>query len=157
MGNGECLGMSTLSWTIDRTARLVTIRGRGVFDLPFIKTFREAMWKEETVGLSKLIDLTQADIQLSESDLQEMAATPPSASVANKGSIAIVIGANPAPLLVDMAVLLKTRTSLRRRLRLFMDEAEALQWLASEMKISDLVRELPDLWPKRILDAKLDC
>lgn len=145
--------MSTLGWTIDRTARLVTISGMGVFDLPFIKSFREAMSREGAVALSKLIILTHADIHLSRSDLQEMAATVPSASGANKGSIAIVIGTTPSPLLVDMAVLLKTRTGLLRRMRLFMEEAEAREWLASETRINDIAGELSDLLPKR----KLDC
>lgn len=115
------------------------------------------MWREGTVGLPKLIDLSEADIRLSESDFQEMAVTLRSGSALNKGPIAIVIGSTPPPTLVDMAVLMKNRISVRRRLRLFREEAEARQWLASEAEIAALAGELSDLLSTRNFNAKLDC
>lgn len=144
-------------WTISGPERLVILRGRGVFDLPFIKSFRDSMWREGAVGLPKMIDLSEADIRLSESDFQEMAVTLRSGSALNKGPIAIVIGSTPPPTLVDMAVLMKNRISVRRRLRLFREEPEARQWLASEAEIAALAGELSDLLPTRNFNAKLDC
>lgn len=148
--------MSTLSWTIDRTARLVTVHGIGVLDLAFIKSFRDSMWREGAVGLCKLIDLSQAQIELSEGDFQEMAVTIRSGSVENKGPIAIVVGRTPSPLLIDMAVLLKNRISLRRRLRLFAEEVEARDWLASETEIMALAGEFNSLVPTHILNSNLE-
>lgn len=43
-----------------------------------------------------------------------------------------VLGHKPAPLLVDMAILLKDRIGSRRRLRIFTDETDAREWLFSE-------------------------
>jgi hypothetical protein len=149
--------MDALSWTIDRKAHLVTIRGIGVFDLPFIKSFRDEMWREGAVGLCKLIDLSRADIQLSESDFQQIATTIRTGRANNKGPIAIVVGKTPPPLLVDMAVLLKNRISLRRRLRLFADEADAREWLASEAKVMALAGSLSSLMLKNTFNPSADC
>lgn len=130
--------MGTLGWTICRPESLVTVRGVGVFDLPFVTSFRQAMRAEGTGGFCKLFDLTRADIQLSSHDLQTMVARSWSCSATTAGPIAIVVGRTPPPLLVDMAVLLKHRIGDCRRLRLFIDETDAREWLASEGPATDL-------------------
>jgi hypothetical protein len=124
--------MGALSWNISKADRLVVIRGVGVFDLAFMTSFRQAMRAEGAAGYGKLFDLSRADIQLSSDDLQTMAARTRLADPLKSGPIAIFLGHEPPPLLVDMAVLLKTRIGNRRRLRLFTDEVLARQWLLSE-------------------------
>lgn len=134
--------MEGLGWTIDRTAGLVTVRGMGVFDLPFAMSFQEMVRAGGMVRYCKLFDLRLADIRLSNDDLQAMVASTRLFSATTAGPIAVVVGRNPPPLLVDMAVLLKNRIGRRRRLHLFIDEAEARQWLASEEALARLSREL---------------
>ena len=126
--------MSALNWTIHRTQGLVVIRGVGVFDLPFMASFREAMRAEGAAGYCKLFDLSRADIQLSRDDLEIMAARTRLADALRSGPIAIMLGHNPPPLLVDMAILLMNRIGKRRRLRLFTNESEARLWLSSEAR-----------------------
>ncbi|TAJ97434.1 MAG: hypothetical protein EPO41_03245 [Reyranella sp.] len=124
--------MGTLGWKIYRPAGLVVVRGVGVFDLSFATAFRETMRAEGAVGYCKLFDLSRADIQLSSDDLNIMAASTRLTGPTIAGPIAILVGRTPPPLLVDMAVLLKHRIGDRRRLRLFTDETDAREWLASE-------------------------
>jgi hypothetical protein len=124
--------MGTLGWKIYRPAGLVIVRGVGVYDLSFATSFRETMRAEGAVGYCKLLDLSRADIQLSSDDLNTMAASTRLAGPTTAGPIAIVVGRMPPPLLVDMAILLKHRIGDRRRLRLFIDETGAREWLASE-------------------------
>ena len=124
--------MSALSWDISKSEGLVVIRGVGLFNLAFMTSFREAMRAEGAAGYRKLFDLSRADIQLSSDDLHTMVARTRLVDPVKSGPIAIMLGHEPPPLLVDMAVLLKSRLGNRRRLRLFTDEAEARQWLSSE-------------------------
>lgn len=137
--------MGTLGWTINRAARLVTVRGVGVYDLSFAIALGAAMWSERAVGYGKLLDLSRADIQFSSDDLQTMVATTCLAGRTTAGPIAIVLGHDPDPLLLDMAVLLKSRIGDRRRLRVFTDEWTARQWLSSEARIVYLSSQLARL------------
>lgn len=140
--------MGTLGWTINRGEGLVTVRGVGVYDLAFVNSLRTAMWAEGALGYRKLLDLSRADIRLSSDDLQTMVAGTFLAGPTIAGPIAIYLGRAPDPLMVDMAVLLKSRIGNRRRLRVFTDEWEARQWLSSEARIAYLSRELSRLPPK---------
>lgn len=124
--------MGVLSWEIWKSERLVVIRGVGVFNLAFMTSFREVMRAEGAAGYPKLFDLSRADIQFSSDDLQTMVARTRLPDPVKSGPIAIMLGHEPPPLLVDMAILMKTRLGNRRRLRLFTDEAEARRWLSSE-------------------------
>lgn len=133
--------MGALGWKIFRSEVLVVVRGVGVLDRSFLESFREAMRAEGAVGYGKLFDLSKADIQLCDR-LDSLPAIPRQSTVI-PGSIAIVLGNDPAPSLVDAAVLLKQRTGNRRRLRVFTDEADGREWLASEA-------------PLRILPTGLD-
>ncbi len=133
--------MGTLGWKIYRPAGLVIVRGVGVFDLSFATAFREAMRAEGTVGYCKLFDLSRADIQLSSDDMNAMAGSTRRTGPTTAGPIAVVVGRTPPPLLVDMAVLLKHRIGDRRRLRLFTDETDAREWLASEGPAPGLATE----------------
>jgi hypothetical protein len=137
--------MGKLSWTIDRTEHLVTIRGTGVYDLSFVMALGSAMWAEGAVGYGKLLDLSRADIRLSSDDLQTMVATTRLAGATTAGPIAIFLGEDPDPVLLDMAVLLKSRIGNRRRLRVFTDEWTARQWLSAEARIAYLSNELSRL------------
>ena len=131
--------MGALSWEILKSEGLVIVRGIGVFNLSFMTSFREAMRAQGAAGYCKLFDLSRADIQFSREDLQTMAARARLADPLKSGPIAIMLGHEPPPLLVDMAVLLKNRLGNRRRLRLFTNEAEARQWLSSEQVNSEQV------------------
>lgn len=124
--------MSALGWEIHKSVGLVSIRGIGVFNLEFMTTFREAMRAAGAAGYGKLFDLSRADIQFSSDDLNIMAARTRLIDPLKSGPIAILLGNQPSPLLVDMAVLLKNRIGQRRRLRLFTSEVEARLWLSSE-------------------------
>lgn len=124
--------MGALGWDISKSEGLVVIRGVGVFDLAFMTSFREAMRAEGAAGFCKLFDLSRADIRLSDDDLQTMVARARLPDPVQSGPIAIMLGHEPPPLLLDMAVLMKSRLGNRRRLRLFTDEAEARRWLSSE-------------------------
>lgn len=139
--------MGKLGWTIDRKEHLVTIRGTGVYDLSFVMELGSAMWAEGAVAYGKLLDLSRADIRLSSDDLQTMVATTRLAGATTAGPIAILLGADPDPLLLDMAVLLKSRIGHRRRLRVFTDEWAARQWLSAEARISYLASKLSRLPP----------
>jgi len=127
--------MGTLGWTIDRAARLVTVRGVGVYDLSFAMALGAAMWAEGTVGYCKLLDLSRADIRLSSDDMEVMVANSCLAGATIAGPIAVVLGSEPDPLLLDMAVLLKSRIGDRRRFRVFTDEWMARRWLSAEARI----------------------
>lgn len=141
--------MGALGWEIMRSDSLVIVRGVGIFDLPFIFAYRHAMETQGAVSYRKLFDLHQSDILLSAEDLQSIAdGAHTHASTA--GPVAIVIGREPPPMLVDMAILLKHRMGASRRFRLFTEEAEARQWLASE-PISPPVARIP---PKMLPVAK---
>lgn len=96
------------------------------------------MWAEGSVGYRKLLDLSRADIRLTSEDLETMVASTRSAGATIAGPIAIVLGQDPDPLLLDMAVLLKSRIGNRRRLRVFTEEAAARHWLSSESGIAEL-------------------
>lgn len=124
--------MSALGWAIHRADKLVVIRGVGVFDVPFILSYRRAMLAEGTVTYRKLFDLHQSDIRLSADDLQDIAASTRDNNASIAGPVAIVMGREPPALLLDMAILLKHRVGTARRVRLFTEETEARQWLASE-------------------------
>lgn len=124
--------MGALGWTIFQSEGLVVIRGVGVFNLPFMASFRAAMRTEGAAGYCKLFDLSRAEIHLSSDDLQTMVARTRLTDPLKSGPIAIMLGYEPPPLLIDMAILLKNRIGNRRRLRLFTSEAEARLWLASE-------------------------
>ena len=138
--------MGTLGWTVDRAARLVTVRGMGVYDLSFAMALGAAMWAEDAVGYCKLLDLSRADIRLSDDDLQVMVAKSCLAGATTAGPIAVVLGPHPDPLVLDMAVLLKSRIGNRRRFRVFTDEWTARRWLSAEARIvylSSVLSRLP--------------
>ena len=138
--------MGDLGWEILRSDSLVIVSGVGIFDLPFIFAYRHAMEAGGAVSYRKLFDLHQSDILLSADDLQSIAdGTHIHASTA--GPVAIVIGPQPRPLLVDMAILLKHRMGPSRRFRLFTEEAEARRWLASEPISSPVARIPPEIVP----------
>ena len=124
--------MGVLGWEIHRADNLVVVSGVGLFDLPFLLSYRQAMLAESTITYRKLFDLHQSDIQLSAADLQGIAESARNNNASISGPIAVVTGREPTPLLLDMAILLKHRIGTSRRFRLFTDEAEARQWLASE-------------------------
>lgn len=124
--------MGVLGWEIHRADNLVVISGVGVFDLPFLLSYRRAMLAEGAISYRKLFDLHQSDIQLSADDLQSISESARNNNASISGPIAIVTGREPAPLLLDMAILLKHRIGTSRRFRLFTDKAEARQWLARE-------------------------
>lgn len=128
--------MGAIGWEVHRADSLVVVSGVGLFDLPFIVAYRQAMLAEGTARYRKLFDLHQSDIALSPDDLQSIADGAGN-SVQIAGPIAIVMGGVPPPLLVDMAILLKHRMGASRRLRLFTDETEARRWLASEPIFAD--------------------
>lgn len=123
--------MGALGWSIHKADRLVIVSGVGVFDLPFLLSYLKATQAEGAVGYCKLLDLRQADIQLSSDDLQAIGTLTRSNDPAASGPVAILVGKNPPPLMLDMAILLKQRVGTSRRFRLFTDEPQARQWLAS--------------------------
>ncbi len=125
--------MAALGWKIFRPEALVVVEGVGVLDRSFLTSFREAMRAEGAVGYCKLFDLSKADIQLC--DGGDSLPAIPRLSTAIPGSIAIVLGHDPSPSLVDAAVLLKQRTGNRRRMRVFTHEADAREWLSSEKRL----------------------
>lgn len=124
--------MGALGWTIHRPEQLVEIRGIGLFDIHFATAFRKAMRAEGAAGFCKLFDLSRVDIKLSDEDLQSMVASTRLGGPIQSGPIAHYLGKTPPPLLVDMAILLKSRIGHRRRIRLFTDELAARGWLLSE-------------------------
>lgn len=123
--------MAALGWSIHKNDRLVVVNGVGVFDLPFFLSYLKATQAEGSVGYCKFFDLRQADIQLSGDDLQAIGTLARSNDPDTSGPVAILVGKNPPPLMLDMAILLKQRVGTSRRFRLFTDEVEARQWLAS--------------------------
>lgn len=123
--------MGSLAWTLYRTESLVVVSGVGVCDLAFITAFRKAMRAEGAVGFCKLFDVSRVHIQLC-ADRNSTEAIPPQVDGTTHGPIAIILGMDPPPLLLDTAVLLAARMGHRRRLRLFTDERLARQWLAEE-------------------------
>jgi hypothetical protein len=123
--------MGALGWEIHRTDGLVVVSGIGLFDMSFIRGYRQAMAREGSGHYRKLFDLHQSDIALGPEDLQRISDGARQTAL-TAGPVAILMGKSPPPLLVDMAVLLQHRMDRSRRFRLFTDEAEARRWLASE-------------------------
>lgn len=122
--------MAVLGWSILKHEKLVVVSGLGVFDFPFLLSYLKATQAAGAVGYCKLLDLRQADIQLSGDDLQAIGTLTRNNDPAASGPVAILVGKNPPPLMLDMAILLKQRVGTSRRFRLFTDEAEARRWLA---------------------------
>lgn len=122
--------MATLGWSIQKHEKLVVVSGLGVFDFPFLISYLKATQAAAAVGYCKLLDLRQADIQLSSDDLQAIGTLTRNNDPTASGPVAILVGKNPPPLMLDMAILLKQRVGTSRRFRLFTDEAEARRWLA---------------------------
>ena len=122
--------MAVLGWSILKHEKLVVVSGLGVFDFPFLLSYLKATQAAGAVGYCKLLDLRQADIQLSGDDLQAIGTLSRNNDPAASGPVAILVGKNPPPLMLDMAILLKQRVGTSRRFRLFTDEAEARRWLA---------------------------
>lgn len=122
--------MAALGWSILKHEKLVVVSGLGVFDLPFFLTYMQAMQEAGATGYCKLLDLRQADIQLSGDDLASIGRLTRQPSATPPGPVAILVGKNPPPLMLDMAILLKQRIDTSRRFRLFTDEPEARHWLA---------------------------
>jgi len=122
--------MAALGWSILKHEKLVVVSGLGVFDFPFLLSYLKATQAAGAVGYCKLLDLRQADIQLSGDDLQAIGTLTRNNDPAASGPVAILVGKNPPPLMLDMAILLKQRVGTARRFRLFTDEAEARRWLA---------------------------
>lgn len=128
--------MGALGWEIHRPEKLVIVGGVGVFDLEFLESYNRGMRDAGVVNYRKLFDLHQSDIRFSADDLQDVTDITRRNHTLVAGPIALVIGNEPLPLLVDMAILLKHRIGTARRFRLFKREAEARRWLASEPVIS---------------------
>jgi xanthine dehydrogenase iron-sulfur cluster and FAD-binding subunit A len=124
--------MGALGWEIHRHDKLVVVSGVGIFDIAFLKSYRQGMQAASAITYRKLFDLHQSDIRLSAEDLQRVTENARSNNAPIAGPIAVLIGREPPPLLVDMAILLKHRVGTARRFRLFKEEAEARRWLASE-------------------------
>lgn len=122
--------MAALGWSIHKEDGLVIVNGVGVFDLPFLLSYLKAMQAAGAVGFRKLLDLRQADIQLSGDDLQTIGTLTRNNDPTASGPVAILVGKNPPPLMLDMAILLKQRVGTSRRFRLFTEEPQARQWLA---------------------------
>ena len=122
--------MAALGWVIQKHEKLVLVSGLGVFDFPFLLSYLKATQGAGAVGYCKLLDLRQADIQLSADDLQAIGTLTRNNAPLASGPVAILVGKNPPPLMLDMAILLKQRVGTSRRFRLFIDEAEARRWLA---------------------------
>lgn len=122
--------MAALGWSIRKEDRLVIVSGVGVFDLPFLLSYLSATQAAGAVGYGKLLDLRLTDIQLSGDDLQAIGTLTRNNDPAASGPVAILVGKNPLPLMLDMAILLKQRVGTSRRFRLFTDEAQARIWLA---------------------------
>ena len=123
--------MGALGWEIHEPDGLVVVSGVGLFDLSFIRAYRQAMQTEGAAHYRKLFDLHRSDIVLGPDDLKLISEGARNNAPA-AGPIAILMGRTPPPLLVDMAILLKDRMSASRRFRLFTEETEARRWLASE-------------------------
>ena len=123
--------MAALGWLIYELDKLVVVSGVGVFDLAFVMSYAKATRAAGAVGHCKLLDLRQADIRLSGDDLQAIGTLTRNSDPATAGPVAILVGRNPPPLMLDMAILLKQRIGTSRSFRLFTDEAEARQWLAT--------------------------
>ena len=123
--------MAALGWSIQRHEKLVVVSGLGVFDLPFFLSYLQAMQAAGAIGSCKFLDLRQADIQLGGDDLAAIGTITRQPSATLPGPVAILVGKNPPPLMLDMAILLKQRIGTSRRFRLFTDEADARRWLAS--------------------------
>ncbi|WP_425066370.1 hypothetical protein [Reyranella sp.] len=123
--------MGALGWEIHEPDGLVVVSGVGLFDLSFIRAYRQAMQTEGAAHYRKLFDLHRSDIVLAPDDLRLISEDARN-NAPTAGPIAIVMGRTPPPLLVDMAILLKDRMSASRRFRLFTEEAEARRWLAGE-------------------------
>ena len=122
--------MAALGWSILKHEKLVALSGLGVFDFPFLLSYLKATQAAGAVGYCKLLDLRQADIQLSGDDLQAIGTLTRNNDPAASGPVASLVGKNRPPLRLDMAILLKQRVGTSRRFRLFTDEAEARRWLA---------------------------
>lgn len=123
--------MAALGWSILGQDNLVIVSGVGVFDLSFLMSYLKAMQTAGAVGYCKLLDLRQADIQLSGEDLQAIGTLTRNNDPAASGPVAILVGKSPPPLMLDMAILLKQRVGTARRFRLFTDEPQAREWLAA--------------------------
>ena len=123
-----------IGWSIRKHARLVVVKGAGIFDPAFFASYLAAMRDAGATGYRKFFDLRRADIKFSADDLQvlgsRLATNDTDADVA-PGPIAILLGPDPPPLLLDMAILLKQHVGSSRQLRIFIKEDEATQWLDS--------------------------
>lgn len=128
--------MGALGWEIHRPEKLVIVSGVGIFDLEFLKSYLQGMRDSGVINYRKLFDLHQSDIRFSATDLQDVADITRRNDAHVAGPIAILIGIEPPPLVVDMAILLKHRIGTARRFRLFKREVEARRWLASEPVLS---------------------
>ena len=124
--------MGALGWEIHRPEKLVIVSGVGIFDLEFLKAYRQGMHDAGVINYRKLFDLHKSDIRFSVDDLQDVADNSHNNNALTAGPIAVLVGNEPPPLLLDMAILLKHRIGTARRFRLFKGEAEARRWLASE-------------------------
>ena len=123
--------MTALGWSIQKHDKLVIVNGVGVFDLPFFLAYLQAMEEADAIGYCKFLDLRQADIRLSGDDLASIGRLTRQPSAMQPGPVAILVGKNPPPLMLDMAILLKQRVGTSRRFRLFTEEPEARLWLAA--------------------------
>ena len=121
--------MVVLDWSIRKHENLVVVGGIGVFDMPFFLSYLQAVRTGGAIGYRKLLDLRQADIQLSDEDLSSIGSIARQPSPVAPGPIAILVGRNPPPLMLDMAILMKQRIGTSRLFRLFTDESEARRWL----------------------------
>ncbi len=122
--------MPALGWSILKEAGIVIVRGVGVFDLAFLRSYMRATQVGGAVGYGKLFDLRQTDIEFSGDDLQAVGLLMRNTAPTTSGPVALLVGKNPPPLMLDMAILLKQRVGTSRRFRLFTDEPEARDWLA---------------------------
>jgi len=127
-----------LEWSIQKRARFVVVSGTGTFDPSFLYAYLAAMRDAGATGYRKFVDLRRADIRFSVDDFQALGARLASHDNAQAGDapgpIAILVGLHPPDLLLDMALLLKQHVGLYRRLRVFMQEEEAREWLDSQVE-----------------------
>ena len=87
--------MAVLGWSILKHEKLVVVSGLGVFDFPFLLSYLKATQATGAVGYRKLLDLRQADIQLSRDDLRAIGTLTRNNDPTASGPVAILVGKNP--------------------------------------------------------------
>ncbi len=98
--------MGALGWEISKSQGLVVIRGVGLFNLSFMTSFsRPCVPRSRRVLQALRLEVAQT---FSSAATTSRPAVPhPLADPLESGPIAIMLGSQPSPLLIDMQVLLE--------------------------------------------------